>query len=334
LKKKESVLKIENVKKYFEDFNSKNILIIGDVMVDSYLWGNVNRISPEAPVPIISVEKRENRLGGAANVALNIKALGANPIVCSVIGDDDKGKIFLSLLKKREISDEGIIKSSHRPTSSKTRVIGHGQHLLRVDEETINILEKSIENQFLSKIIDIINLRKIDAIIFEDYDKGVLTKKIIEEIISLANRKNISTTVDPKKRNFLSYKHVSLFKPNLKELIEGLKLDINKNNKEEIFEAVEVVRKKLDARYLFTTLSELGVYIKSENEGKYFPALIRQIADVSGAGDTVISVATLCLTVGMKMSEIAFMSNLAGGLVCERIGVVPIEKNILLKNLM
>ena len=323
----------DKIIKKFEEFNSKNILIIGDVMVDAYMWGDVNRISPEAPVPIISVEKRENRLGGAANVALNIKALGANPIICSVIGDDEKGKIFTSLLKKRNITDEGIYISKNRITTTKTRIISQAQHLLRVDEETSEVLQKKIEETFLEQTIKIIEAKKIDAIIFEDYDKGVITEKIIETLVALANKKNIYTTVDPKKRNFLLYKGVSLFKPNLKEMAEGLKLDIDKTNKEEIFNVVELLREKLYANYVFTTLSELGVYIKSEKEGKYFPAIVRQIADVSGAGDTVISVATLCLCVGMDLSDIAYISNLSGGIVCEKVGVVPIEKNILIRNI-
>ena len=323
----------DKIIKKFDEFNSKSILIIGDVMVDAYMWGDVNRISPEAPVPIISVEKRENRLGGAANVALNIKALGANPIICSVIGDDEKGRIFTSLLKKRNITGDGIYITKNRITTTKTRVISQAQHLLRVDEETSEVLQEKIEEAFLEQTIKIIETKKIDAIIFEDYDKGVITKNIIETLVDLASKKNIYTTVDPKKRNFLLYKGVSLFKPNLKEMLEGLKLDIDKTNKDEIFNAVDLLRKKLNAEYVFTTLSELGVYIKSENEGKYFPAIVRQIADVSGAGDTVISVATLCLCVGMNVSEIAYISNLSGGIVCEEVGVVPIEKNILIKNI-
>ncbi len=323
----------DKIIKKFEEFNSKNILIIGDVMIDAYMWGDVNRISPEAPVPIISVEKRENRLGGAANVALNIKALGANPIICSVIGDDDKGRIFTSLLQKRNITNEGIYISKNRITTTKTRIISQAQHLLRVDEETSDVLQKQIEKDFLAQIIKIIDSKKIDAIIFEDYDKGVITENIIYTIVNLANKKNIFTSVDPKKRNFLLYKAVSLFKPNLKEMLEGLKIDIDKTNKEEIFDTVKILQEKLNAKYVFTTLSELGVYIRSAEEGKYFPAIIRQIADVSGAGDTVISVATLCLCVGMNISEIAYISNLSGGIVCEKVGVIPIEKNILIKNI-
>ena len=323
----------ERIKELFEEFNSKNILIIGDVMIDAYMWGDVNRISPEAPVPIFSVEKRENRLGGASNVALNIKALGANPIICSVIGNDDKGEVFTSLLKKRNITDEGIYISKERITTTKTRVISQAQHLLRVDEETSDILQAQVEKEFLDKTIKIIETKKIDAIIFEDYDKGVITEKIITTLVNLANKKDIYTSVDPKKRNFLLYKDVSLFKPNLKEMAEGLKLDIDKTNKQEIFDAVELLRKKLNAKNVFATLSELGVYIKPEEKGEYFPAIVRQIADVSGAGDTVISVATLCMCVGMDISEIAYISNLSGGIVCERVGVVPIEKNILIDNI-
>ena len=241
----------EFVDKLIKDFKDKNILIIGDVMVDSYIWGKVNRISPEAPVPVVSITSRENRLGGAANVALNIKALGANPIICSVIGKDSKGEIFTSLLHKRNMTNEGIVKTINRKTTSKTRIISIDQQLMRVDEEDTCFLEKETEMILLNKIKDISEKSKIDAIVFQDYDKGVINKSLICSVVSFANKKNIKTAVDPKYNNFTSYKNVSLFKPNFKEFKQGLKLDISINDFDAIFENAAKFRKNLNINCFF-----------------------------------------------------------------------------------
>ncbi|MEO8795178.1 MAG: bifunctional ADP-heptose synthase [Daejeonella sp.] len=310
-------------------FNQLNILIIGDVMMDTYLWGKVERISPEAPVPIVSIHKKENRLGGAANVALNIQALGATPIICSVIGNDAEGTDFLNLLKNQTLSAEGIIQEEYRTTTVKTRVIGHNQQIVRVDSETDKNISESSSNQLIERITKIITSQKIDAIIFEDYDKGVITEDLIWQIVTIANQKNIITVVDPKKRNFSFYQNVTLFKPNLKELKEGLKLEIDPRNPHEIESAVNLLQDKLGAKILMVTLSELGVFISSENGRKIIPAHIRNIADVSGAGDTVIATAALCLASGMDEFKTSALANLAGGLVCEQVGVVPISYELL-----
>lgn len=315
-----------DIKAIFDSFNNFNILIIGDVMIDSYMWGKVNRISPEAPVPIIMSTKQENRLGGAANVALNVQALGANPILCSVIGSDSKSKTFYNLLVKRGLSNEGIMENNSRKTTVKTRIISNNQHLLRVDEEDDTALSSETENDFIKKTLTILSDKKIDAIIFEDYDKGCITPEIIHSIVEFANKNNIPTLVDPKKRNFMEYKNVKLFKPNFKELIEGAKTDITKGDFEGIFTAAKKLHSELSAKYLLITLSELGVFISHNNSYKTIPAEIRDIADVSGAGDTLIGTASLCLAAGLEPTLIAEISNLAGGLVCEKIGVVPINK--------
>lgn len=315
----------------FSDFNSKNILIIGDVMLDSYMWGKVNRISPEAPVPIVSITKRENRLGGAANVALNVRALGANAILAAVVGDDERGKQFFELLEKRELSNKGIVKSKNRPTTVKHRVISDGQHLLRVDEETDQPLIDEIEEEFIHNTLILIQNKNIDAIIFEDYDKGVITPNVIKHVVNLANAKGIPTLVDPKKRNFNDYRNVTLFKPNFKELVEGLKLDIRKNDFDSIQEAAEHLQEEMRVKNVLITLSELGVFISNNGNYAQIPAQIRDISDVSGAGDTVISVATLCMSCNMEPEKIAAISNIAGGLVCEKVGVVPIDKEKLLE---
>lgn len=299
-------------------------------MIDSYVFGNVSRISPEAPVPIVAVNKKENRLGGAANVALNIKAMGANPILCSVVGNDENGKLFCSLLQNQQMNSDGIILSNERTTTVKTRIIGNNHQMLRVDEEMLHNINQNEEEKIIAAIENCIKTKKIDALIFEDYDKGCLTPAGIESIVNITNKHTIPTAVDPKKNNFLSYKNVTLFKPNLRELKEGLKIDFDAKNATQLNSAVNDLLNKLQAKKALITLSELGVYIATSTENFSAPAHIRNIADVSGAGDTVISVATLCLAKNTSNQVLAELSNLAGGLVCEKLGVVSIDKNQLL----
>ena len=317
----------------FEKFNSLNVLIIGDVMIDSYIWGKVERISPEAPVPVVRVTKKENRLGGAANVALNIQALGACPYICAVIGDDSDGENFLSLLKAQGLSEEGLIKIKTRPTTVKTRIIAHNKQIARVDAETERNLSSSNTLLVLNKIKQIIADHRIDAIIFEDYDKGLITEELIDKTVKLSKEMGIITVVDPKKRNFHAYKGVQLFKPNLKELKEGLKIEVDPLNIEQVEQAVNRLKKQLGAKTVMLTLSEHGVYVSSENGNKHILAHKRTIADVSGAGDTVIATAALCLAAGLNEFKTAEIANLAGGLVCEHVGVVPIDKARLLREI-
>ena len=320
-----------NYKDLFDKFNGLRILVIGDVMLDAYVMGKVNRISPEAPVPIVSLENEDARIGGAGNVALNLLALGAKPIICGVIGEDSSGDKLLNLFEKNGISTDGLVKSMARKTTVKTRVISNKQQLLRIDSESTFPLLESEEIKLNNTIQNIIN-QGIDGIIFEDYNKGVLTDSVIQNTIKIAKEKDIPTAVDPKKENFLSYKGVSLFKPNLKELKEGLNLNFDFNSNKELFEkGIEVLEEKLQNEISFVTLSEYGVFIKNQTEKYYVPAHMRSISDVSGAGDTVIAVATLCLISGASTKQIAEISNLAGGLVCEKSGVVSISKNDLLK---
>ncbi len=314
----------------FDKFNKLNVLIIGDVMIDSYYFGKVDRISPEAPVPVVSVQQKENRLGGAANVALNIQELGANPILCSVIGNDDDAKLFDSLLKSKQLSNEGILKSENRITTVKTRIIGNNHQMLRVDAEMDKDLAANDKTLLIEKITALIHAKKIDAVVFEDYDKGIISQQVIDEIVLLCNEKKIPTTVDPKKRNFLHYHNVSLFKPNLKELREGLNIEINPKELTEINDAINLLNNHLNNDITFITLSEHGVYISNQTKQHHEKAHVRNISDVSGAGDTVISVATLCLALKQPIQTIAALSNLAGGIVCEKVGVVPINKEELL----
>lgn len=318
----------------FETFEQLTILVIGDVMIDSYLWGKVDRISPEAPIPIVALKKRENRMGGAANVAMNLRALGACPVLCSVIGRDEKGGQFLDLLRQEKITDEGIVRSGKRATTTKFRIFGNSFQMLRVDEEVDAPLDKEEMESLLGVARQILSQRKIDGIIFQDYDKGVITPALIDEVVKLAGERGIPVAVDPKKRNFLAYRGVTLFKPNLKELREGLNLSAELSDIPGIARAARQLRDRLGCRYVLTTLSDRGVLLtRGPGEGEedlLIPAHARMISDVSGAGDTVISVASLCLAKGLAPREVAAISNLAGGLVCEEVGVVPVDKNKLL----
>lgn len=300
-------------------------------MVDSYLWGKIDRISPEAPIPIVTVTKQENRLGGAANVSLNIQALGANPILISIIGDDEKGRIFSELMTDKKLSTEGIFIDSSRITTVKTRIISGGQQISRVDQEISTLIDAGYEKMIFERITGIIDHTKIDIVIFVDYDKGLITPWLIRKVIDLAKSKNILVAADPKIRNFNHYQDVDLFKPNFKEYKDGLKLQIDKSDMIELKRVSEQFKKENNIGLLFITLSELGVFLTNGVKQNYYPAEVRDIADVSGAGDTVIASASLCLAAGLSIPFMAQLSNLAGGLVCEKLGVVPIDVELLKK---
>lgn len=300
-------------------------------MIDAYIWGTVERISPEAPVPVVTIHNQERRLGGAANVALNIKALGATPILCGVIGDDDRKEDFIDLLTEENLSDIGILVDPARMTTVKTRIISNRQHLLRVDEEMDSMLDAETENSFDQQISDLLKTGRIDAVIFQDYDKGTLTHTLIRSIIRTARKKGIPILADPKQRNFLEYEKVTLFKPNFREFQRGLNITCAKSDYGRIFEIVKTyLHEQQGIRMVMITLSELGVIISTKDSYVHVPAEIRDVADVSGAGDTVISVAALCLTTGLSVEQIASISNIAGGLVCEKVGVVPVDRAELL----
>ena len=310
----------------FERFNQLNILIVGDVMIDRYLTGKVDRISPEAPVPVVNLKGRENRLGGAANVALNIKALGATPYLCSVIGEDENGSEFLKLLPENNLPTRGILQSPNRITTVKTRVIASNQHLLRVDHEDNSDLQTTDAQIYLQRIRDILDQKEIHAILFQDYNKGVLSYSIIQAIILESLKRDIPTAVDPKNENFWSYKHVHLFKPNLKEIRDQIPQSIITPELNPLKQAASQIKKTLGNKYTLITLSEHGIFLNGDGDDLILPTQPRQIADVCGAGDTVISVSTLGLALGEEMKEIALLANLAGGQVCEKVGVVPVDK--------
>jgi len=311
---------------------NKKVLIIGDVMLDSYLFGSVDRISPEAPVPVVLLKHRDNRLGGAANVAINIQSLGAYPILCSVIGNDIRGKEFVEKMQFHNLPSFGIIQSSNRITTTKFRIIGNNSQLIRVDEEIETPLDKEDFVNLYDKIEHILENDIIDIVIFEDYDKGVICGELIEKIIFKTKILDIPVVVDPKKKNFNNYNRSTIFKPNLKELREGTKTDIDYSDIKQVENLVENYITHNEIKIALITLSEKGVLVvwrDDENNvhKQRIEAHYRTISDVSGAGDSVISVAALCYVAGLEPTKIAQISNLAGGLVCEEVGVVSINKD-------
>jgi len=313
----------------FHDMDRLHVVVVGDVMLDNYWWGDVERISPEAPVPVVAIKKRESRLGGAANVALNCKALGASVTLASVVGDDADGKILTQLVNNAGISTELLQYSKQRPTTTKTRVISRNQQMIRLDDEVSEDLYTEEEHPFIDLVLKYLQRVKPDVLIFEDYNKGVLKENVIQRITAHCREIGITVAVDPKTRNFLAYRDVTIFKPNLKEVREGLLIQVDANDKD--LKAVhQRLHGALQHQVTFITLSEKGVFYNNENEAAIIPSHIRSISDVSGAGDTVIATASLVYTITKDAALMAEISNIAGGLVCEKVGVVPIDKQLLL----
>lgn len=329
------------LQQFTESLEGQNILIVGDVMVDAYMWGNVNRISPEAPVPIVEIQRRERRLGGAANVAVNIQSMGGNPVMCSVLGNDDESKEFLQIMYDHNMDKRGITTSDNRITTVKTRIIGNGTHMLRIDEEMTDPLAATDEQMMKDRLDKIFKTMNISAVILQDYDKGNLTPAVIDHVVELARRKKIITTVDPKHRNFANFHDVTLFKPNLKELKEGLNIEIDESSaetmKRDLDEAALLLHQRQHIDVVLITLSAKGVYVcdfrQEEPYSLIIPAHLRSICDVSGAGDTVISVITMALAAGLDVETAVRYANMAGGIVCEEVGVVPINRERLLSEL-
>ncbi len=318
----------EEIIQLFDAFNNMKVLIVGDAMIDAYMWGKIERQSPEAPVPVVEIEKHENRLGGAANVARNIKSLGATAILCSVVGDDFRGKQLKHLLETETLTTDGIFVEKGRKTTIKTRVISEEKHQLRIDEEQTNPI--TVENEFLDLVAK--HLHNVDVVILQDYNKGVLTPFVIENVIKKANELGVSTIVDPKTNNFLCYKNCTIFKPNLKEIKAGCNIEFDENEIDEISAATKSLQEKLNAKGILLTLSAKGVCMQTADGFNHTNAEKRNIVDVSGAGDTVIATGTLCLAANIDFVNLSKFANLAGGLVCEKVGVVPIEKTTLLEN--
>jgi rfaE bifunctional protein kinase chain/domain len=317
-----------SLSKLFRQFKELKVMVIGDLMIDAYYYGKVERISPEAPVPVVSVERKENRLGGAANVALNIKSLGAQVCLCGLRGNDPEGDLLESMLIEEDLKSEGLITDYERVSTVKTRIIGNNHQVLRIDSEQTEAVSDAVRQKLFAFIKS--QMEEVDAVVFEDYNKGVLDKALIAGVIELAKEHNVPTIVDPKKENFFAYKGVNLFKPNRKEVAEALKKEYDLKDKSQLLQAASELLEVLDCEQVMITLSEDGILIYSRHQYYHIPSHQRKILDVSGAGDTVVAVASLCTALNLPMKVTAEISNLAGGLVCENLGVVPIDADILL----
>lgn len=317
--------------KLFSEFRSLKVGVLGDVMLDTYWWGQVDRISPEAPVPIVSLDRKEYRIGGAGNVALNLACLGARVSVLSVIGNDDDGSVLSKLFERNHINTGYLLKNSSRITTSKSRIISRNQQMMRLDSEITIDLSHADEGKLIEKVRQYIANEKPQALILEDYNKGVLTERVIHEVIALCAQNNVITSVDPKRKNFLSYQGVDIFKPNMKEVKEGLNLLVDDVNTELLRNIHGQLHERLRHRISFITLSEKGVFYKHGDTDRIVPSHLRNIADVSGAGDTVIAVASLTYAATKDVDLMARVANIAGGLVCEEVGTVAINKERLLE---
>jgi rfaE bifunctional protein kinase chain/domain len=317
-------------RKLFASFASLKAGVIGDVMLDTYMWGRVERISPEAPVPIVTLNKKEYRIGGAGNVALNCQSLGAAVAVLSVTGDDTDGLLLRELFESNSIDASYLVSSSERRTTSKTRIISRNQQMLRLDDEVTDHLSSREESLLLEKVSQYITKEDPDIIIFEDYNKGVLTEKLISEVTALCKKAGVLTAVDPKRKNFFSYQHTDIFKPNLMEVKEALNIIAEGATGPMLEEIHAALQEQLGHSISFITLSEKGVFYQQGQAKAIIPSHLRNIADVSGAGDTVIAVASLVYAATKNVHLMAEVANIAGGLVCEEVGTASISKEQLL----
>lgn len=306
------------------------VIVIGDIMVDRYLFGSVHRISPEAPVPVVAYEGENCLPGGAANVALNLKSLDIDPILIAVCGEDAEKDTLLRALDTAGLHTDLLIAEKGRRTTVKTRILAGSQHLLRVDREDTHPVSADTMQRILHNLHVAVTRHRPIAILLQDYDKGLFTPALIQQIVTMANDAGIPVSVDPKFRNFLAYKGVDLFKPNLKELVEGLGHPVQPTEAD-LVHATEELHRMLQHRVSLITLSEKGVFWCDHERKRHglVKPVVRDIVDVCGAGDTVIAVATVAVAQGLELDEVARLANLAGGQVCEFPGVVPVDKVVL-----
>jgi rfaE bifunctional protein kinase chain/domain len=305
-----------------EKAHQNRIMVFGDLMVDQYLWGNVSRISPEAPVPIINISSEQVRFGGAANVAFNIIGLKANPLLIGVLGDDRMGHIFQDMLKQSNLSNEGIVMVPGRPTTVKTRIIGNNQHVARVDQESVEQISSEIQEQLYKIFVS--QIENVAAIVIEDYNKGVVAPQLVKHVSELAERNDKIITVDPKFENFFAFKNVTVFKPNVKETEEALAMRIRDD--ETLTSAGKKLLSMLNAKAVLVTRGSRGMALfEKSGDHDFIETQARKVADVSGAGDTVIATLTFALSGGSSIKEAVTLSNYAAGIVCEEVGVVPVN---------
>jgi rfaE bifunctional protein kinase chain/domain len=309
----------------------RRIAVIGDIMLDRYLWGRVNRLSPEAPVPVIDLDDDQARLGGASNVARNIRALGGDPLLVGVVGDDSSGRLVADLIRQGGFSADGVFIDESRPTTVKTRIIAHSQHVARIDRESRAPLRPAM----VASMVEFLSSRigSIDGVIFEDYNKGVIGPDLIRRVTALAAGPGIPVTVDPKFENFFEFNGVTVFKPNKKEVEEALGRKLS--SAAEIEDAGRTLLGRIDAGSILMTLGDQGMTLFEKDGGIFHvPTKARTVADVSGAGDTVIATLTMALLGGATVREASSLANFSGGVVCGYVGIVPVDKNELVRTVL
>lgn len=310
---------------FFDKIQGERVLVIGDIMLDRYLFGKVDRISPEAPVPVVSLQKEEEKLGGAANVALNLKALGCEVYLIGSIGLDPSGAKLKQILPEQGIASDYLVEMKHRKTTVKSRVIGGSQHLLRVDSEDLKSLDEKQSQSVFDQYQRCIDEKEIQLVLVQDYDKGLLTDSLLSKLLRFNEQRGIFTSVDPKKDDLCAYSPCQLLKPNWKEFqahfgdrdwIPEIGL---------LMEKSEALKNNCGLEKLLITLSERGVFYYDGAESAWTPTQSREIVDVCGAGDAVFAIATLAAKFGLSGGDIGRLSNVAGGLVCQHLGVVAVK---------
>lgn len=308
----------ESLKKLIKKFKNKKILVVGDLMIDEYIWGKVSRISPEAPIPVVEVQKEDSKPGGAANVILNLVSLGAKVYAAGVTGKDHNAKRLAAYLKKVKVDISAVVADASRPTTVKTRVIAHHQQVVRIDKEHKTDISNITAKNILRKTVKI--MKKMDAIIFSDYDKGLLTGFLVDGIMNMSKGRIV--TVDPKPDNMNIFRNVTLISPNKKEASEAAGIQIL--NEEDVLNASRILKDITNSEAILITRGEEGMSLYESGSIRSVPTVAREVFDVTGAGDTVISVVTLALACGSTFDEAAVLSNIAAGEVVAEVGVVTL----------
>ena len=323
-------MKKDIFKKVISKFSGSKVLVIGDLILDEFLWGDVSRISPEAPVPVVRVHSESFMPGGAANVANNIHALGGRAYLAGVVGTDERGRILTSELRKKGMDVEGVVIDGERPTTLKTRVIAHHQQVVRIDKENIDSLNEGFIGQMLDYAKEII--RDIDAIIIEDYGKGVCTPRLLQEILRLAKAHKKIVTVDPKEEHFGYYKGVTAVTPNYNEALQAA--GVKRKDSNDITKIGKILLSKLKCEAVLLTLGESGMQL-FEKKGRitHIPTVAQDVFDVSGAGDTVIGAFTLALAAGADMAKAARISNIAASIVVGKVGTAVVTQEEILSKI-